>query len=78
MHPRCAVGDGLAAEQDRPAVAQRPETPQARLALAARGDESEDDIRPDFMDEIVKTAAMIEAGALDQMDSATSESSSDR
>ncbi|MCA9431457.1 MAG: type II secretion system protein GspG [Candidatus Omnitrophica bacterium] len=42
------------------------------------GDESEDDIRPDFMDEIVKTAAMIEAGALDQLDSATSESSSDQ
>ncbi len=37
------------------------------------GDESSDDILPDFMDEIVKTAAMIEAGALDEMKSATDE-----
>ena len=37
------------------------------------GNESADDIRPDFMDEIVKTAAMIEAGALDEMKSATGE-----
>lgn len=31
------------------------------------GAESEDDIRPDYMEEIIKTAAMIEAGALEEM-----------
>jgi hypothetical protein len=42
------------------------------------GAESADDIQPDFMDEIVKTAAMIEAGALDEMKSATAEANADQ
>ena len=42
------------------------------------GDESDDDIEPDFMDEIIKTAAMIEAGALDEMKSASDEVEADQ
>ena len=38
------------------------------------GKQGGDDIQPDFMDEIIKTAAMIEAGALDEMRSASDES----
>jgi hypothetical protein len=43
-HPAGAVGDGLAAEQDRTPVAQRPEALQARRAVATCRDEGKDDV----------------------------------
>ena len=43
-HPAGAVGDGLAAEQQRAAVAQRPEALQTRRALATCRDEGKDDV----------------------------------
>jgi hypothetical protein len=44
MHPTGAVRDRLPAEQHSAAVAQRPEALQARLAVAAAGDERKDDV----------------------------------
>src|ERR1700686_4638785 len=44
IHPTGAVRDRLPAEQHSAAVAQRPEALQARLAVAAAGDERKDDV----------------------------------
>ncbi len=44
VHPAGSVRDGLAAEQHRAAITQRPVALQARLTRTAGGDEGEDDV----------------------------------